>query len=208
MTAEPVLTPARLAAAYSYATYRQLIDNLLAEGRTTGPNQSESLTHYTQLNVQRMERLDKTTKLLPELATAAAQVPGHYEWLVITEGWCGDAAQIVPVLEAVARASGGRIRTHYLLRDENPDLMDRYLTRGGRAIPKLVVLAADTLIEVAEWGPRPVIAQTLYWELKNQHLPYEDLATALHTWYAKDKTRSTQQELLALLRRLHSPAAA
>jgi len=208
MISESVLTPARLATAYSYAAYRHLIDNLLTAGHTTGPSQSESLTHYTRLNVQRMERLDKTTKLLPELAEAAASVPGHYEWLIITEGWCGDAAQLLPVLEAVAQASGGHIRTHYLLRDENPDLIDRYLTRGGRAIPKLVVLAADTLTEVAEWGPRPVIAQTLYWELKDQHLPYEDLATALHTWYAKDKTRSTQQELLALLRGLHSGAAA
>jgi hypothetical protein len=208
MTADPVLTPARLATAYSYAAYRQLIDKLLAEGRTTGPKQSEALTHYTRLNVQRMERLDKTTRLLPELAEAAAQVPGQYEWLILTEGWCGDAAQIVPVLEAVAQASGGRIRTHYMLRDEHPDLMDRYLTRGGRAIPKLLVLDAERLHEVAQWGPRPAEAQTLYWELKDQQLPYEELAIALHTWYAKDKTRRTQQELLALLRGLHLPAAA
>ena len=53
----PVISPERLATAYSYATYRQLIDEVLAEGHTTGPQQSEQLTEYTVLNVQRMSRL-------------------------------------------------------------------------------------------------------------------------------------------------------
>ena len=151
----PVLSPARLAAAYSYAAYRRLIDELLAEGRTTGPVQTAELTHYTTLNVQRMSRLDKTVQLQPALAAAAASLVEDYIWLIITEGWCGDAAQLVPVFEAVAQASAGRLRTAYLLRDDNPDLMDRYLTGTSRAIPRLVMLRADTLVEAAQWGPRP-----------------------------------------------------
>jgi hypothetical protein len=200
--ATPVLTPERLAASYTYSAYRHLIDELQAEGKTTGPQQSELLTNYTRLNVQRMSRIDKTIQLLPELQAALKALPQHYAWLIITEGWCGDAAQIVPVLEAAAKASQGNVTTHYLLRDQNLDLMDQYLTAGGRSIPKLVILQADTLTEVANWGPRPATAQQMFLDLKSQDLPFEEFSTQLHAWYAKDKTKSTQHELLTLLQGL------
>jgi hypothetical protein len=198
----PVLAADRLSRAYSYAGYRQLIDELLDQNRTTGLTQTEQLVHYARLNLKRMQRVDKTVQLLPELLAALEQLPQRYVWLVITEGWCGDAAQIVPVLEAIAQASHGQLTTRYVLRDENLDLMDRYLTNGGRSIPKLVVLHADTLTEAATWGPRPAPAQELFVRLKQEQVPYEEFATQLHSWYAKDRTLSTQRELLALLQRL------
>lgn len=198
-TPTPVLAPERLAAAYSYTAYRQLVDELLAQGKTTGPTQTEELVHYTKLNEQRMSRLDKTTRVLPELADAAKHVPYPLVWLILTEGWCGDAAQIVPVLEHIADASAGNIRTYYLLRDENLDIMDRYLTGTSRAIPRLVVLRADTLEEVAQWGPRPVPAQEVVQEAKAAGVPHDEFITRVHTWYAHDKTQTTQQEMLALI---------
>lgn len=201
-SAAPVLSAERLAAAYSYQAYRQLIDELLAQGKTTGPQQSADLTEYTRLNVQRMRRLDKTVQLQPALRAALEGLQERYAWLIITEGWCGDAAQIVPVLEAVARASQGKISTRYVLRDENPDLMDRYLTNGGRSIPKLVALCTDTLKEAGTWGPRPAPAQELFNRLKEEGVSYEDFATQLHTWYAQDRTLSTQRELVTLLHNL------
>ncbi|UOQ98121.1 thioredoxin family protein [Hymenobacter sp. 5317J-9] len=202
IAATPVLTAERLNSAYSYASYRQLINELMADNRTTGTNQTEQIVQYARLNIQRMQRLDKTIELLPEVRKALDNLSEGYEWLVITEGWCGDAAQIVPVLEAVAQASQGKIATRYVLRDENLDLMDRYLTNGGRSIPKLVVLHTDTLTEAATWGPRPAPAQELFVRLKQEGVSYEDFATQLHSWYAKDRTRSTQRELLELLKRL------
>jgi hypothetical protein len=198
----PVISPERLAAAYSYTTYRQLIDEVLAKGQTTGPQQSPELTEYTSLNAQRMSRLDKTTKLLPELAAAAAGLRGHYIGLIITEGWCGDAAQIVPVLEAVAQASAGHLRTAYILRDDNLDVADMYLTNGSRSIPKLVILRADTLTEVTYWGPRPAEAQALLLKLKAEGMAHDDYIREIHTWYAHDRTQATQHELLALLQGL------
>ena len=201
-TSAPVVDPERLSRAYSYAAYRQLIDELMARNRTTSPTQTEQLVRYAHLNIHRMRRLNKTIRLLPELQAALGQLPRPYVWLVLTEGWCGDAAQIVPVLEAIAQASHGQVTTRYLLRDENPDLMDRYLTNGGRAIPRLIVLRADTLTEAAAWGPRPKVAQELYTRLKNEQVPYEEFATQLHGWYAQDHTLSTQRELLALVQQL------
>ena len=201
-TATPVLSPERLASAYTYAAYRQLIDELLAVGKTTGPTQSEALTNYARLNEQRMSRLDKTVRVLPELAAAVQQLPRRYVWLILTEGWCGDAAQLLPVMEAVARASQGTIETRYLLRDENPDLMANYLTNGAKSIPQLVVLQADTLLEASHWGPRPATAQALILKLKAEGMSHDDFITQLHTWYAHDKTQTTQRELLALVQGL------
>ncbi|GAB3638168.1 thioredoxin family protein [Hymenobacter arcticus] len=198
----PVISPERLATAYSYATYRQLIDGLLAEGHTTGPQQSEELTEYTVLNVQRMSRLDKTMKLRPELVAAASGLRQNYIWLIITEGWCGDAAQQLPVLEAVAQASAGHLRTAYLLRDDNLDLADQYLTNGSRSIPKLVMLHADTLTEVTHYGPRPAEAQALIVRLKAEGMAHDDFIRELHAWYAHDRTQATQHELLDLLQGL------
>lgn len=202
VAAAPVVELDRLNKAYSYAGYRQLLDELMAQNRTTGATQTEQIIYYARLNIQRMQRLDKTMQLLPELQKALNELTEGYEWLIITEGWCGDAAQTVPVLEAIARASQDKIATRYVLRDENLDLMDRYLTDGGRSIPKLVVLHSTTRTEAATWGPRPAPAQELFMRLKQEQVPYEDFVTQLHGWYAKDKTVSTQRELLALIREL------
>ncbi len=201
-TSAPVLSPERLASAYTYAAYRQLIDDLLAQGKTTGPQQTPELLAYAKLNVQRMQRLDKTVKVLPELATAVTGLTNKYIWLIITEGWCGDAAQIVPVLEAVAQASAGHLTTRYVLRDDNPDLIDQYLTGGSRSIPKLVVLRADTLAEATHWGPRPAPAHELILKLKSEGMSHEEYVLQLHTWYAHDHTQTTQHELLALVQGL------
>lgn len=198
----PVISAERLAAAYTYSTYRQLIDDLLAQGKTTGPQQSDELLTYAKLNEQRMNRLDKTVKVLPELSAAVASLQGHYIWLLITEGWCGDAAQTLPVIEAVAQASAGHLRTAYVLRDENLDLTDRYLTNGSRSIPKLVVLHADTLTEVLHWGPRPAEAQALILKLKAEGMAHDDFIRELHAWYAHDRTQATQHELLAMVQQL------
>lgn len=201
-TPTPALRPEQLAAAYTYQAYRQLIDDLLADGKTTGPEQSALLTDFTALNVQRMHRLDKTVQVQPALAAAAAGLHHHYIWLIITEGWCGDAAQLVPVFEAVAQASAGHLRTRYVLRDEHPALIDQYLTSGGRAIPKLLVLHPDTLTEITHWGPRPAPAAALVRTLKAEGMTHDDFIRELHTWYAHDRTQTTQTELLALVQGL------
>ncbi|WP_019946373.1 thioredoxin family protein [Hymenobacter aerophilus] len=198
----PVLSTERLASALTYAQYRQRIDELMAQGKTTGETQSPELTAYAKLNIQRMQRLDKKAELLPELREALEALEHDYAWVIITEGWCGDASQLVPVLEKTAQASQGRIRTYYLLRDENLDLMDRYLTNGGRAIPKLLVLHADTLTEVTNWGPRPAEAQDLVLELKAAGVDHDEMAEKVHTWYAHNKTHATQHELLTLVKGL------
>lgn len=182
--------------AMDYTTYMALMNDLLKEAKTTGPIQSADLVEYTKLNFHRMERLNKTTVLTETISQTLSALKKRWTWLVITEAWCGDAAQNIPIMHAVSVASKGKIDMKLLLRDENLPLMDQYLTNGGRAIPVLICIETDTLKVVGTWGPRPKAAQEMVLEYKKN--PVQDLhafKTMLYTWYTKDKTLSTQQEL-------------
>ncbi|WP_299459472.1 thioredoxin family protein [uncultured Microscilla sp.] len=196
------VTQQHLNQSQTYAEYRTMIDQLLSEGKTTGDNHSEDMLHYTKMNVQRMKRLDKTAKLNEEMLTTIASIKHSQTWVVITEAWCGDAAQIVPVLAKIAEASP-KIDLKLILRDEHLDVMDAYLTDGARSIPKLIALDSETLKELGVWGPRPTPAHEMVMERKknNDGESYLEFATRLHGWYAKDKTQTTQKELAETMQR-------
>lgn len=191
-----MITPSLLDGAYTYASYRALIDGLVAEGKTTGPTQNEKMLDYTKMNVHRMSRLDATFKFIPELEEALRHTKPQ-TWLVITEAWCGDAANIVPVFNQIESANPA-IKVRYILRDEHLDIMDQYLTNGGRSIPKVVVLD-ENLNELATWGPRPAEGQALMDEWKAQDMPYSEKAEKLQLWYARNRTQAIQMELAALI---------
>lgn len=183
-----------------YKAYRLTIDQLLAEGKTSGNDHSEFMLEYTKMNVHRMNRLDKSLVLNEEVLTTLMQLQKAYKFLVLTEAWCGDASQIVPVFNKIEEYSNGKIELDLIWRDQNLEIMDRYLTNGGRAIPKLVVIDKQSNEEIASWGPRPVLAQELMTELKkDSSLGMAEISEKLHYWYAKDRTQSTQKELLELL---------
>jgi hypothetical protein len=184
--------------ALSYQAYEQLIADLLARGRTTGSDQSEAFIHYTQLNQQRMHRLDKTMLLLPSVEAMIGSITVGQTWLVLTEAWCGDAAQSIPVMHAMA-ALNPLISLRLLLRDENPELMDQYLTRGvARSIPKLIGIDTLTMDELFTWGPRPSVLQELFYKMRADGLDYHLIKEEQQRWYNKDRTLSIQEELSSM----------
>ena len=181
-----------------YDEYRRLIDAFLMVGKSTARRESESLVEYSKLNVVRMNRLDKTTEIIPELQERISEISALQTWLVLTEGWCGDAAQIVPVLNKIAELNSN-IQLKFLLRDEHLELMNKYLTNGkSQSIPKLVVLDEHNN-ELFNWGPRPQALQELFYHMKANALNNDSIKEEIHKWYAKDKTMSIQKDLLALL---------
>lgn len=185
----------------TYTVYRDLINELLLAGKTTGPDHSEAMLHYTKMNVQRMNRVDKTVQLEAPLLNVLNNVMSKYRLLVISEGWCGDAAQIIPVFDKIAQAFPEKFELKFVLRDANLPLIDAHLTNGGRAIPVLLVLneAGDV---VAKWGPRPALLQGLLADWKSETSDMMVLAEKLHGWYAKDKTQATQQALINVFKPL------
>ncbi len=185
---------------FSYEAFVQHAEQLLAEGKTTGQVQNEDLLFYTKLNLQRMHRWEKTFSLRPDIRDLLSVQPVQ-DWWVITEAWCGDSAQNLPVLAKMAEASAGNIRLHIVLRDDNPGIMDQYLTNGvSRSIPILVAFSKEG-IQKLKWGPRPQAAQILFNEWKNAAtpLPFEDFEREMHTWYTRDKGNAVQDEIRALL---------
>jgi Thioredoxin len=177
----------------TFAEYIKLIDDLLLDGKTTGTNQSDAMFNYGKLNRQRMHRLEKTVTLIESLREKVRNNQHKMIWLIITEGWCGDAAQNIPVIEKIA-AESENIETRYVLRDENLELMDAYLTNNARSIPKLIALDAETLEEIGTWGPRPQLSMDLFIEMKNRGLEKPLMMENLQRWYIADKNQSIQHE--------------
>ncbi len=181
-----------------YAEYVAMIDRLLGEGKTTGTNQSGAMVGYGRLNRQRITRLEKTIDLDASVGETIRRNERLMIWLILTEGWCGDAAQNVPVIEKIA-AESDKIETRYVLRDENLELMDRYLTGGARSIPKLIAIDAETLEVVGSWGARPQAAQDLFLKMKADGVEKAVILEEIQRWYNADKGRSLQHEFVELI---------
>ena len=194
-----VITQEHIDKSMSYARFRDLVNSLLIERKTTGPNQSKDLVQYTRLNNQRMDRTDKKTIIMPELLEELNAIGENQIWLGLVEAWCGDVAHNVPPLAKMA-VSVPKVSFRLLLRDENPELMDAYLTGGGRSIPKVIALKKDTLEELWTWGPRPEPAQKLFFELRDKGEPIANISEQLQKWYNKDKGQTLQKEILELVR--------
>jgi hypothetical protein len=183
----------------SFDEYVELLNRLLSEGKTTGRDQSESRVGYGRLNMARMRRLEKTIELDEAVKLQVAGLDVDWIWLVITEAWCGDAAQNIPVVEKFAAANRG-IETRYILRDENPELIDRFLTNGTRSIPKLIAIDRNSGGILGTWGPRPKAAQNLFAEQKALGMDKPVIHENIQRWYLDDRGRSLQLEIAELVK--------
>jgi len=182
----------------SYTTFRNLVRGLLEKGKSTGSNQSEELLNYSMLNDKRMSRLDKKIKLSETTIERLNKVQKEQTWLLITEGWCGDAAHILPVMNKMS-AENENINLKVVLRDENLELMNQFLTNGSMSIPKLVVLDANEEV-VSSWGPRPSIASKMVVDYKEKHGSLDPgFKKDLQLWYNKNKGVNIQEDLVDFL---------
>jgi len=187
---------------YSYSEYRKIVSDLLLEGRATGNEQTDDYIQFSSLNVTRMNRLDKTIKIPEETEIKLQTLKNEYIWLVIAEGWCGDAAQIVPIFNKIANESDA-IELKIVLRDQNDDLMNLFLSNGARAVPKLIAIDKKTGEVCDTWGPRPKGAVDLIKNYKAKHGVVDTTAKAeLQLWYLHDKGLSTQNEIIEMMQNL------
>lgn len=186
----------------SYIKYRKFVADMLANGKVTGEVQSPELVHYTLLNETRMNRLDKKVIIPEDNIQKLLNLKKKYTWLVISEGWCGDAAQLLPVFNKLAIITP-HIEMKIVFRDENTPLMNLFLTNGTRSIPMLIILDRETKEVLGHWGPRPKAATELVRSYKSQYGKIDEtLKTELQLWYLHDKGLSTQEEIVTLMRDL------
>jgi len=191
-------------AIFNYSQYIDWLSNLVSQGKTSGKNQSAALIQFTALNLKRMERLNKTIEIENSILDSLASIEDKQIWYVVAEVWCGDCAQNLPVIGIIGELSNGLIDLRIIQRDENPEWIEKYHTNGAKAIPKLISFNAFGQ-ELFTWGARPKPAQELLnsWKKYPEGKSWDEFETQLHTWYAKDKTKTQQTEFCEILQSIN-----
>ena len=151
---------------------------------------------YYRLGIQRMNRMSE--KYIPnaEQVETLAQKKFDGKILIISEAWCGDASQVIPVV--VKFFEQFEVKISY--RDQEPSLIDSYLTHGGKSIP-IVIFLDNEFDEIAHWGPRPKHGTELLEKHKAnpEEFTKDQFYVELQTYYAKNRGFDTIEELLELL---------
>jgi hypothetical protein len=125
-----------------------------------------------------------------------------YKILVITEPWCGDSLALLPIIRKIAELNG-KWEIKVLLRDENPDIMDQFLTQGVRGMPMFLFLDEDGNY-LFKWGPRPEAAAQLFEnyreEISKGKIGKIEVIKKIRTYYAKDRGVTTLAELISVFK--------
>ena len=181
----------------NFDQFYALTELCVKKGSTTGKELTSIRIDSTKLNLQRMNRLMKTTQLLPLWEELDTKKTEKLRWVILTEAWCGDAAQIVPVLHKIADKR--LIRMELILRDEHPEIADKYLFNETRSIPRLICFDTETGEELGVWGPRPQEAQEIVEKAKYNGIPHDEWVIYVQNWYNQNKTVSLQNELFSFV---------
>ena len=183
----------------TYESYIEMVNELAKSNRTTGVDQSEDRVVFTGLNQRRMKRWNKTLKVSDEVRESIDKLDKKYTWLVLTESWCGDAAHVLPAINKVAELSEN-LDLKVLLRDENPELMNNFLTNGAQSIPKLVMVDGESGQVVDTYGSRPKVLTDMVREYKDLHGKLTSaFKEEIQVWYNKDKGQTIVNELVDLV---------
>jgi hypothetical protein len=179
-----------------YSSYNEVF-SLKAHASTEDMTDKEKeMFAYYELNWARSTRVGKVYQPSEHALHILKYMKKKQIWIVITEGWCGDSAQSLPVIASLAKASQGNVELRIISRDKYPELLEQYLTNGSMSIPKLISCEEDGK-EKWIWGPRPTHAQELFDELRSQNAKKEDIYKAIHGFYAKDKGQCIENEIIS-----------
>lgn len=154
---------------------------------------------FAKLNLHRVGRIRRTWRPSEELASLVARIGHPQLWMALTEPWCGDSAQCLPCLEILAE-SNPNLTIRFLLRDDNLEIMDKYLTGSKRSIPLLVAFDTEGG-ELFRWGPRPAEAQDVFDAATAEGLEKPAKLEKLHLFYGRNRGRALDGELVSVLGR-------
>lgn len=184
----------------TYDEYKEQFRKQISVDDVTSLSETDKeYLEYRKLNFQRSSRVEKTFNPSGETKKVFSSVLDDQSWFVITESWCGDSAQSLPVIASLAGLSD-KIKFNIVLRDLNQEFMDLYLTNGTKSIPKLVVFDKDGR-ELFNWGPRPEKIQRLFNSLKEQGIDKTDIIVKIHLLYAKDRGKEVEKEITNLIQK-------
>ncbi|MCO6461688.1 MAG: thioredoxin family protein [Saprospiraceae bacterium] len=180
-------------AGVSFARYLEKAKSDLAE--MTDEKDSE-MKEYYKLGIQRMERMMERYVPAEEHKAILNQKKFDGKILIISEPWCGDASQVVPVLTKFFQDQNVRIT----YRDQESSLIDDYLTNGAKSIPVVIIMNNEYEV-ISTWGARPKFGK----ELLTKHKENPELYTKdqfhndLQVYYARNKGYDTIKEIVDLI---------
>ena len=183
----------------AYSQYMDSINKKIESINPSDPEKDLLDTHeIIKLNLYRANRINKTYVVDETLCMKAMKINKKQLWMILTEDWCGDSAQSIPYIAKIAECNP-LIELKFLLRNENTDIMNFYLTDGeSRSIPKLVAFDTEGN-ELFQWGPRPQEADKLVKTAKLEGKSKDQFLNELHLWYAKDKGKSLEKEFSSII---------
>ena len=187
---------------YTYKKYCEMTQEQI-ESADPGKMTTNEINrnNVIKLNQHRSCRIEKNYEVADEVSKEINKIDESQVWMVITENWCGDSAQCLPYISGIASLNNN-IDFRIILRDSHPEIMDLYLTNGTRSIPKLVAFDAEGN-EKFSWGPRPKQAQKLFDQWRAEGVDKPELYEKLHSWYAKDKGKSIENEFHGLIKNIN-----
>ena len=182
-----------------------LPDPVALRDRFRGATTFEALLGSVQKNVELWTAMWRHARVDEEYVRRVSALPGRWHLLALSEDWCGDAVNTVPVVARLAERCPN-VELRVLARDENPDIMDAHLTGTSRSIPVIIVLD-DAYEERGWWGPRPTVLQ--HWVSgQGQLLEKSARYREARTWYARDRGRTTLEEVVSIMERAAAVDAA
>jgi len=183
-----------------YTDYKNIIKKRAEQNTDSLNERGKELIHYTDLNISRINRIEKTLVLSEDIISKLHGINQKINILVISEGWCGDAAQIVPVIHKMVENSDN-LELKLFFRDEDESLINQYLTNGGKAIPIVILLNAETFEEIAYWGPRPKACTPLLQRYKTdpENYTHDQFVLDIQNFYNHDKGQSIVNEIIEIL---------
>jgi hypothetical protein len=188
---------------WTYGEYMTHWKDDIADGISADMGKSErKMLHYKQYNLERTHRVHEAYTPSNTLKEAVQSIESPQLWMVLTEPWCGDSAYNLPVIADAASLSAN-VSLRIVPRDENLDIMDQYLTDGGRSIPKLVAFSHEG-DELFTWGPRPDELQAFRQQLINDGVEGSRIVQRLIDRYEEGAWRAVDRELTEILTAVHS----
>lgn len=183
----------------NFEEYRSQFEEILSGRIQSTPYDNSDFLEYVKLNHSRMNRWEKKGELIGELKKTISDLNQPQKWVLITEPWCGDAANITPFIQKMSTCSDN-IELVVQNRDSETSEINNYLTNGGKSIPILIVRDADGK-DLFTWGPRPTAATEIVLAQKlDATRDAKEKKAELQNWYNENKGEMIQEEILQQLR--------
>ncbi len=181
----------------NWTEYTSKFASILDGTFTEKPYDNAEYMEYVKLNNSRLNRWNKKLEIPEDAMAIIKNIDEPQTWILIVEHWCGDAANLAPVINKIAEANEN-ITLDIQLRDSEPFLIEQYLTNGGKSVPKLIVRDSKGE-DLFTWGPRPAECQEMVMKNKDADMTAHEKKHAIQLWYNVDKGQSAFNELATLI---------